>query len=540
MIGDQDVTSAASDVLNMLKGEKPDLILLAGDIGYGEPVDKWKKQLAAHFPDDFPFLMAAGNHDWDWGGQYGWDKEVTQKLIYDRASRVGTCKGYTGVNMVCTFKGVTIVHVAPGVAGKMHDKFIAQAFAAYPSRWRICVWHKNQQKMQLGGKSDEAGWQVYEECRRQGAIIQTGHDHQYARTHTMSGFENQKVHSQSNTIQLQHEIASSGSTPSRVGTTFAFVNGLGGSSIRVPEQNRHQSPWWAKTLSGGKSFGDANYGAVICEFNVGGANRASCQFKERDGKVRDTWTLETNVPNTATTTAGSASFGTDHEFLVSELVSGKDDVVEEVGGSQDCNNTSLELTERPGQPPDTKRMVGIRFANVELDPSRAKHVVAARIDFTVLKETNATTPAAFFIRAEQVKNSAQLCGPELLSGRPATTQEVRWQPEPFDGGGENIKANGVVSTPNLASLVKEIVNTGWQQDGPMTFFISGEGGRVLHSFENDPSHAPMLIVELEEPVTSSEDDRSSHLSGSAPLSPGSVMWAILGLFAVTVLRQRFN
>lgn len=540
MIGDQDVTDGAAATLKMMKDEGVDLIILAGDIGYGNSQTKWKNQLAQHFNANFPFLMAAGNHDWDWD----WTKEDTQRVIYDRAVKLGTCKGFTGVNMVCTFKGVTIVHVAPGVTNDPHDQFIAQAFEAYPSRWRICVWHKNQQKMQLGKKRDEAGWQVYEECRRQGAIIQTGHDHQYARSHTMSRFSNQKVESRSSTIQLQHEIASAGSAPAKVGTTFAFVNGLGGAGIRSPSNNLHKSPWWAKTLSAGAANGAAKHGAVICSFNKGGVARASCEFKQEDGQVRDEWTLSTMVPNTATSAKFGAESGvkTVESFLESRLLSGQDDVVEQVSdGSQDCANPSLALTEASGQQPtEATRLVGIRFGKVDLDPADAKHIVAARIDFTVSKETNDTS-SVYFIRAEVAKNSPQLCGADKLSARAMTTQEVRWKPELWDGQGENIRKDYVVSSPNLVSLVQDIVSTGWQKGGAMTFLISGEGDRLVdrrevYSFDQNASLAPRLILELEE-LVATESDPGVVASVSSALLPGSaLLCAALGLTAVAIFR----
>ena len=40
--------------------------------------------------------------------------------------------------------------------------------------WRICSWHKNQQAMQVGGKTDEMGWGVYDACTDLSAIIATG------------------------------------------------------------------------------------------------------------------------------------------------------------------------------------------------------------------------------------------------------------------------------------------------------------------------------------------------------------------------------
>ena len=73
--------------------------------------------------------------------------------------------------------------------------------------WRISSWHKNQHLMQLGAKTDQAGWGVYEESRRAGAIAATAHEHSYCRTHLLSSMENQTIASTAEPCFTNHSIS---------------------------------------------------------------------------------------------------------------------------------------------------------------------------------------------------------------------------------------------------------------------------------------------------------------------------------------------
>lgn len=42
--------------------------------------------------------------------------------------------------------------------------------------WKVCNWHKNQRGYQIGDKFNEVGYEVYDTCRRHGAIVSTGPD----------------------------------------------------------------------------------------------------------------------------------------------------------------------------------------------------------------------------------------------------------------------------------------------------------------------------------------------------------------------------
>jgi hypothetical protein len=128
--------------------------------------------------------------------------------------------------------------------------------------------------MQLGDKADETGWDVYEECRIQGAIIATAHEHSYERTYLLSFFPTPTIVNTSSTLHIAP------------GKTFAFVSGLGGQSVR-PQVLKES--WWAAAFT---STQGAQPGALFCTFNVEGDSRkAHCYFKDISGRIPDTFDI---------------------------------------------------------------------------------------------------------------------------------------------------------------------------------------------------------------------------------------------------------
>jgi hypothetical protein len=136
--------------------------------------------------------------------------------------------------------------------------------------WRICAWHKNQQDMQVGGKTNETGWTSYETCRQKGAIIATGHEHSYSRTHLLSSMSNKTVVDSTSPYTLTN------------GRTLAFVSGLGGTTPRDQERN---GAWWAKVYTATQG---AKHGVLFGTFYD---NHADFYFKNVNGQIIDSFTV---------------------------------------------------------------------------------------------------------------------------------------------------------------------------------------------------------------------------------------------------------
>lgn len=271
-IGDQGLGDNAAAVLNLIKNENTDFVLHQGDLEYTDNPQAWNTQINEILGETFPYFSSIGNHDLkEWDG-------YQQKMV-TRINKIPgiTCQGDIGVKSSCEFMGIFFVLSGIGTLDNNHETFIQTELANSDATWKICSWHKNQTLMQLGGKGNEIGWEAYDICRQAGAIIATGHEHSYSRTHLMNNFANQKIANTSNTLNISP------------GKTFAFVSGIAGHGIRDTENNANQNPWWASTYT---SDNNANYGSLFCTFNYEkNENKAHCYFKNIDGDIIDEFNL---------------------------------------------------------------------------------------------------------------------------------------------------------------------------------------------------------------------------------------------------------
>jgi hypothetical protein len=269
-IGDTGAGSNFQSVLNLIKAEGAELTIVAGDTSYDSSKDdNWDSMVRNTLGSD-PALIAAGNHD------YG-DSNINDVISYGK-SRLNNqnnvqCTGRYAEQMTCQLGNVHIVLSAIGASGNRsdHESYITNSLNDAPNGdWRICAWHKNQRDMQVGGKSDEVGWTAYETCRQQGAIISTGHEHSYSRTHLLSDMSSQQIASTSSNFTVEE------------GKTFAFVSGLGGIGTRDQERN---GDWWASIYT---STQGARYGAMFATFYD---DYAEFYFKTINGEIIDQFTV---------------------------------------------------------------------------------------------------------------------------------------------------------------------------------------------------------------------------------------------------------
>ncbi len=289
--GDQGMTDNSKAVLKMVKGESADMVLHVGDFDYKDSPEIWDKQITDILGQNFPYLGVVGNHE---------EKKLSEymKKIQDMIDRSDdlSCHGVIGLDFACDFRGIHFVLTAPGINltntdGSSegdeygynnidHAGFIKNDLSESQAEWNICAWHKNQKLMQVGKKIDEVGWQVYEECRKAGAMIATGHEHSYSRTYLMDSFEQQITATTSKILKLEKEKNGRG------GKSFAFVSGLGGSSSRAQSLKGN---WWASIYTSEKG---AKAGALFCTFQK---SIAVCYFKDISGKIVDEFQVESPV-----------------------------------------------------------------------------------------------------------------------------------------------------------------------------------------------------------------------------------------------------
>lgn len=284
-IGDSGYTSGFKAVLNTIKNESADLVIHNGDMGYSGSPAQWEDALNSVLGSSFPYVYSVGNHDIE---DNKWPDY--QQRLRNRIGRVSgmSCTGDLGVNSWCTYRGLWFLLSGVGTLGSGHASYLKDNCTAADNVWKVVGWHKNQKAMQVGGKSDETGWPVYEESRRCGAIISTAHEHSYARTRTLTSTESQTVDS---------SCGDANKLCVNPGRSFVFHSGLGGGSIRDQERCLPTTfPYgckqeWAKIYTTNQG---ATHGALFIEFNVDGdPNKAHGYFKNIDGKIIDDFTVTT-------------------------------------------------------------------------------------------------------------------------------------------------------------------------------------------------------------------------------------------------------
>ena len=279
-IGDQGLNANSIAVLELIKDERAELVLLQGDFDYVNCPDCWDRQISDVLGSDFPFFASVGNHEVQELNDY-------QEKMYDRLEKNpdAVCHGDLGIKSSCNYKGLFFLLAAPGIAGSDHDSFIKKQLNNNDFMWRVCSWHYDIHAMQIESEPNKTGWEVYEACKNGGAIIANGHMHSYLRTKTLMYVENQIVNP---------EWPEPNKLTVKEGNTFVVVSGLAGQSIRIQDDCFPTSyPYGCDELASVYTWHqDANYGALFCTFNVNGQpNKADCYFKDIDGKIIDEFTI---------------------------------------------------------------------------------------------------------------------------------------------------------------------------------------------------------------------------------------------------------
>ena len=268
-------------VLRLIREEGVDAVLHQGDFDYGQDPQGWMAMIDEELGQNFPYFASVGNHDIE-GGAWG-EEDGYRDRLEDRASRLGyTWTGIYGEQASLSFEGIHILLGSPGIFPNIENSTYANYFAGElatdTATWRICSWHKNQRAMQVGNQTDEVGYAVYEACREGGAIIATGHEHSYSRTHLLSNISEQTIASTSDTLEIS------------LGRTFVFVSGLGGTNIRF--QTR-EGDWWASIYTATQG---ARNGALFASFNIDGdPSLARFYLKDVAGQIVDEFWVRSRV-----------------------------------------------------------------------------------------------------------------------------------------------------------------------------------------------------------------------------------------------------
>jgi 3',5'-cyclic AMP phosphodiesterase CpdA len=296
-IGDQGLGPNAEAVLALIRDERADFVLHQGDLDYTDDPAAWLAQLDAVLGPDFPYFACVGNHDVPaWEGPTGY-----QALLEARLANIpdASCVGRYGVNAACTYRGLFFVQSGVGTYDTGHEAFLEQALAGSDAVFKVCTWHKNQNDMQVGAKTDEVGWAAYQLCQQYGALTVTAHEHSYSRTYSLTAVGD---------VALGHGATGGADLLTLApGSTAVVVAGLGGMSRRAFLVDQHgDDTWWAaiyaidRQVRSGLQVGAApsiEDGALFVDFHVDGDPRkARGYFKTSSGLVVDSFTVVAPKP----------------------------------------------------------------------------------------------------------------------------------------------------------------------------------------------------------------------------------------------------
>jgi len=492
-LGDVGSDYQQRDVLTYLKNWGAQVVVHSGDFEYLDNAALFESQLNEVLGPDFPYFTSIGNHDeYAWEGPGGHKERLTARM--QRFGGDLNCTGDIGVNMACLWNGLYVVFSGVGTYGSGHEEFLDEAFSVNPSVWKIASWHKNQRLMQIGGKSDEVGWDAYDIARKHGAMIATGHEHSYCRSYMMSDFRNQLIANKDYPLRME------------IGESFVFVSGVGGKDIRFWDETLRTNQWWASVGAADNGIID---GALLCIFNQNGNPRnAHCEQHDRLGKIWDSFDITTTLPDNkeeldqALTRFAEKASPCRNPFLEIPVSQGHHDMEEDAEGQLHCRSRAVNIGLRSerrrhsrsnAEIPVTKT-ISLRFDNVPL--KKGGKIQQAFLQVYGAGANEKVTPK-FVIRGSDFKGDFS-CGrgspKHQLATLPLTNATVTWEHE--DEGWE---IHTVWVSADLKEVISEIINQpGWEEGNPITLVLTGEGERSFYSFDKSPCFAPTLAIELEE------------------------------------------
>ena len=300
-IGDTGMGLNFKKVLDLIETEEADAVVHLGDFDYSSNPNGFHSVITEALGASYPYLVVSGNHDRSlWESSCSGGQGCYSELFAARYLEAGiplTLEMLDSEKYTLDFQGVQLSFIGPGGIndGPEFAEYLEAELSESDNIWKICNWHFNQEKMQLGEKADQTGWEVYDTCLNAGAIIATAHEHSYHRTKSLIDFHSQGLPIVNPLYQDPNNLYV------YPGSTFVFVSGLGGKSIR--NQDRclpSEYPYgcnqeWAKAYTSNQQ---ANYGALFVEFNYdGNPYKARGYFKNIDNQIVDNFeiTLRTDV-----------------------------------------------------------------------------------------------------------------------------------------------------------------------------------------------------------------------------------------------------
>lgn len=294
-IADVGVKTQSGEVLDLIAAENADFVVIAGDFDYHDDPTLWNNFLKTHLGTSMPVFAAVGNHDTaEFAGYQNKMLERRQSAIDDGA----ICDGTILRNSSCLYKGLFLAMSGVGTKDGQNASrdYLVNKLENNHTIWSVCVWHKNQHDMQLGGKGNDVGWGVYQSCQDHGGIVVTGHEHSYSRTYSLNNLgdagDGHGAYGSPSLMQVTE------------GSTFVSVVGASGQSLRDFESDHNSDTWWSSYFTTNKCMKNGQVitncakapGALFVDFYVDGdPYKAHAYFKNINGVIKDEYDIVREV-----------------------------------------------------------------------------------------------------------------------------------------------------------------------------------------------------------------------------------------------------
>lgn len=285
-IADTGLNSYTKMLWKKLVDQGHDMIIHPGDFAYRfRKGRQFVKTVSSIIPQEIPYITTTGDHD-----LFEFSKYQEGFVERDLKTPGLSCEGSWGTASVCTYEGIVVLSAGLAFREFDFDLFLHQQLKKYEKwPWKICSWHRNAEHLQVGSKSDGISPRFYEICRKYGAVIITGHQHTYSRTHPMKSFADPSIDD-----KLKNNYFYDDSDPNHAfiypGQSVVIVTGLAGTSARPWIERNMKNRFWASVVAKQNMI---TGGALSCTFNPGGVDEglSFCQYEDLEGVLHDQFTL---------------------------------------------------------------------------------------------------------------------------------------------------------------------------------------------------------------------------------------------------------
>lgn len=285
-IGDTDIGTNFKNVLALVKAEKATMVMVQGDLCYNfAAASDWFTPADAALDDGttrIPYFVSRGNHDWNWEMANGLGAGLDARLTKWGVTPTDATPSKS--NYAVVYKGLSMVFVDESETTPTRADYVKARLQSDTHIWKICSFHKNMRASNVGPKSDEMNWTVYDNCRAAGAIVAQGHSHTYSRSKTLV---NDAILATDATKSLDATCSDPFALCVGPNKHFFFDASLGGVDTRSLTTAKINGtpvvdmPHWAAKYTG-------DYGALFIEFNVDNdPKKARGYFKTIGGTVVD-------------------------------------------------------------------------------------------------------------------------------------------------------------------------------------------------------------------------------------------------------------